>query len=123
MFDEDKSKRLGYAHWKCKCQRCGKEVSVAARNLKNGNSQSCGCNKARDRRDDLTGMTFGYLNVIEYDLEKSLKRKESYFKCLCTKCGTIKSINGRNLKFGIAKSCGCAKNELLSEYRRDDLTN
>lgn len=33
-------------HWICLCQTCGREVSVSGRNLRNGQTTSCGCNKS-----------------------------------------------------------------------------
>jgi hypothetical protein len=33
-------------HWICECQLCGSIVSVSGRNLRNGDTQSCGCSKS-----------------------------------------------------------------------------
>lgn len=35
--------------------------------------------------------------------------KDSYWKCKCNNCGSIKTIRGSSLRSGITKSCGCIK--------------
>ena len=57
---------------------------------------------------DLTGMDFGYLHVIERDTSK--KGDTAHWICRC-KCGTICSKDGRYLRNGHAKSCGCFRKE------------
>ena len=54
---------------------------------------------------DLSGMKFGKLKVIEKDLKKSTK-KSIYWICEC-ECGNTKSILGGNLRSGKSTSCGC----------------
>lgn len=110
-LDKIKTAEKGSVHWNCLCTRCGKEVSVAARNLKTGNSQSCGCNRAAWSRDNLVGKRYGFLDVLFYDDETSLKKKATYFICKCSKCGSIKSIRASDLKSGHTLSCGCLKSK------------
>ncbi len=57
---------------------------------------------------DLTGMDFGYLHVIGRDTSK--KGDRAHWICRC-KCGTICSKDGKNLRNGHAKSCGCFRKE------------
>ena len=57
---------------------------------------------------DLTGMDFGYLHVIGRDTSK--KGDTAHWICRC-KCGTICSKDGRYLRNGHAKSCGCFRKE------------
>lgn len=121
--DTKKTKERKRVYWKCICQRCGKEVSIRGCNLISGNSQSCGCDRGRNLRDDLTGQTFGYLKVLSLDIEKSIEKKSNMYKCLCTNCNSIKSYYAENLRKGLTKSCGCMKGEVISEKLRDDLTN
>jgi len=75
---------------------------------------------------DLTGKTFGLLEVL-CKAEKPLlhKGKEAFWNCKCV-CGREKVINGDLLRKGKTKSCGCrgtekwqaALNKLYSGYIR-----
>lgn len=55
--------------------------------------------------DDLSGMVFGKLSVIERDTEKN---GEVFWICKCS-CGRTVSIRARSLKVGDNKTCGCGK--------------
>lgn len=58
---------------------------------------------------DLTGQKFGRLTV----LSKTNKRQHRYIVWLCQcDCGNIKEINGKHLRSGRIKSCGCLQREL-----------
>ena len=57
---------------------------------------------------DLTGMDFGYLHVIGRDTSK--KGDTAHWICRC-KCGTICTKDGKYLRNGHAKSCGCFRKE------------
>lgn len=57
--------------------------------------------------EDLTGKTFGYWIVLKIDEEKHNTRDVRWI-CQC-KCGTIKSVLGKYLRFGVSTSCGCSK--------------
>lgn len=57
---------------------------------------------------DLTGTDFGYLHVIGRDTSK--KGDTAHWICRC-KCGTVCSKDGRYLRNGHAKSCGCFRKE------------
>lgn len=52
----------------------------------------------------LTGERFGKLKVIE-EVE-SLNNKDTYWKCICD-CGNEHVVNGRILRSGASRSCGC----------------
>ena len=58
---------------------------------------------------NLVGEKFGYLTVI--DIERRENNK-IYWKCQCD-CGNISIVQGRKLRDGITKSCGCKRTELL----------
>ena len=68
---------------------------------------------------DLSGMRFERLTVIEKDLEKT-KKGTIYWKCKC-ECGNIISVSSTHLKSGHTKSCGCLKNKPSTKIK--DLTN
>ena len=53
--------------------------------------------------EDLTGKTFGRLNVLSYE-------GNSMWNCLCS-CGNYKKIRGSSLRRGLTKSCGCLHRE------------
>lgn len=57
------------------------------------------------RREDLTGLTFGELTVLELDTEKtnSTNNYHSYWLCKCS-CGNIISVTANSLKMG-QKTC------------------
>ena len=76
------NKRL---YWLCQC-KCGNIKAVLPANLTTNKIKSCGClrkettrqhiiNLNHERKIDLTGQIYGFLQVIEEDIEKN-KRKE-----------------------------------------------
>ena len=58
---------------------------------------------------DLTGQVFGRLTVLG---RSPAKTGDGHVKwaCMCT-CGGACDVSGKNLKRGIAKSCGCIRRE------------
>ena len=64
------------------------------------------------RRIDLTGQTFGRWTVIQ---SEGVNKAGSYlWRCRC-ECGTIKIVDGAELRRGNSKSCGCLNRELARE--------
>lgn len=55
---------------------------------------------------DMKGRRYGRLTVIEKSNEKGGNGKSLYWKCQCD-CGNIVIVNGRYLRNGDTKSCGC----------------
>lgn len=68
---------------------------------------------------DLSGLRFGYWTVL-YRASNS-KNGNIMWTCKCD-CGTIKDVRGSALTQNKTKSCGCKRDELLSESKTDDLT-
>jgi len=64
------------------------------------------------RTQDLTGLQFGYLTVIEYHSKNNHSGK--IWKCLC-KCGNVKNISCYALLSGNTQSCGCYQKEQASK--------
>lgn len=103
--------------WLCVCD-CGKMVEVEGSNLISGNTKSCGCLQ-RERASqigkklgeskliNMVGKTFGMLTVIERDYTKS-GHSGAYWKCKCA-CGNECTVEGRYLRSGRTRSCGCLK--------------
>lgn len=107
ILERVENNKFGHVCYRCRCD-CGTEVIVDATNLRNGNTNSCGCykNELTKQRNtiDLTGQRFGKLLVIE----KTEQRSDGsvMWKCQCD-CGAIKIINGSSLRQGLTRSCGC----------------
>lgn len=77
------------AQWHCRCD-CGKETVVHAKNLRSGNTRSCGCGqldgwrRARERsRRRFIGERIGSVDVLR--VRSHNWRNEWY--CHCSKCG------------------------------------
>ena len=72
------------------------------------------------RKIDLTGQTYGFLQVKEKDLNR-----KGYWICQCV-CGNYKSIAGKHLRSGATVSCGCygdkRRKENLRKYNEYDLS-
>ena len=113
--ENDKDNR---AQWLCKC-KCGNEIIVRGKSLRNGNTKSCGCyQKERaaqsnmDRVGNLVGQRFGKLQVISeagFITHTNGKRSRIY-NCLCD-CGNYCQIQHQYLAFGDTTSCGCIRSK------------
>ena len=57
-------------HWKCYCTLCGNITSVSQRNLKNGNTISCGCIKSKG---ELKIRQLLIANNISFETEKTFE--------------------------------------------------
>lgn len=66
---------------------------------------------ARPLKEDLTARRFGRLFVRSYS-------GAAMWDCLCD-CGTAKHINGRSLRVGDTKSCGCLRVEVTTARDKD----
>lgn len=67
---------------------------------------------------DLTGQKFGRLTVL-YRVNKNNNR--TFWHCIC-ECGNEKDVDGKQLRGGFTKSCGCLNKELISERTQKDYT-
>jgi 5-methylcytosine-specific restriction endonuclease McrA len=108
----NKRNNAGNSYWNCQCI-CGSLVIVEGKRLRNGEARSCGCLKQKSFKD-LTGMRFGRLLVVNLDKERTTG-KYSFWNVICD-CGKTKSVRRDCLIRGIVVSCGCLKNEKLSQY-------
>jgi hypothetical protein len=88
----------------CRCE-CLNEVVVSNNNLRRGLTQSCGCLVKDIVTNDLTGMKFGHLTVIER-AGTDKKSHHALWKCECD-CGGEKIVPSHGLKTGNVKTCGC----------------
>lgn len=99
----------GKSKYRCQCD-CGNLKDVYTGDLKSGKTKSCGCLK-KDKELNLVGKKFNKLLVVE---KKGKKKGRNVFKCICD-CGTIRELEGREIKNGRIKSCGCGIKEGLSK--------
>ena len=96
--------------WECKCD-CGNIVEVSTSALRSGNTKSCGCLTS----ENLVGMKFGRLTVMDRESPKSKKTK-GLWVCKC-ECGNVIKVNTSALKSGNTTSCGCKRKETLRQLR------
>lgn len=116
----DGSDSRGTAKWRCKCD-CGNECVVLGKNLRNGNTQSCGClqrertgEAAKHNALDITGQKFHLLTALE-----PTKRRSGnciIWKCQCD-CGNFTEVALSDLKQGKTKSCGCMRYNSYGEQK------
>lgn len=62
-FDKESTKTYSKSFWKCTCQ-CGNIISVAASDLINGHTQSCGCIKSREEEKIISILKEGNIDFI-----------------------------------------------------------
>lgn len=112
------------AQWMCKCD-CGNLVVVVSRDLRNGNTKSCGClndEKRHSHVKDITGERFGRLVVVgRAGYSNSGK---IIWECLCD-CGNTTYVTKTNLttKYSKTMSCGCYRRENTSVISAKDISN
>ena len=114
-----KNKETGKAKWMCVCD-CGNHILVDTHDFNTGHSKSCGCqavNRPQNKPIDLTGQTFGKLEVQYFAFSKD---NRAYWHCKC-ECGKEKDICGKSLRKGLSQSCGCAQKEMMSN-KAENLT-
>lgn len=101
----------------CVCD-CGKVLWVLTGSLTSGNTTSCGCWKSESvsKRSlkTLSGQRFGRLSVGE---EMERRKQGVFWLCECD-CGNALWVDAGALTTGNTKSCGCWKNELMSDLGR-----
>lgn len=106
----------------CSCN-CGTRVTVTAKNLRSGNTKSCGClhrEKSRETSKDMTGMEFGRLHV-QCRAGTSAARTATW-RCLC-ECGNECVVSGSYLRTGDTQSCGCLQRELNAQRSSKNQAN
>jgi hypothetical protein len=91
--------------WVCRCE-CGNETTSHGNNLKRGDTKSCGC--LSKEIIDLTGQTFGRLEVSSRadDYISPSGNTCTQWNCVC-ECGTETIVHSSSLKRGTTRSCGC----------------
>jgi len=109
VLDFSHKDKDGLTYWKCQCD-CGRTTTVPIRNLRSGNTKSCG--NGYHRRKDITGQEFGRLIVLEHSHQTT--RRKTMWKCQCS-CGKITLVEGHTLRKGRVKSCGCLRDDVARQ--------
>lgn len=94
----------------CRCD-CGDTKEVTCSNLRNKQTTSCGCNKVREKYQNLVGKMFGRLTVLDDSLRVTTHRLA---KCLCS-CGNETTQPLHAIVDGRVVSCGCLRNQQTLE--------
>lgn len=101
------------SQWRCKCD-CGVERIVSRSTLTSGKSKSCGClhkdSVVKYGHDDLTGLRFGRLTVLNRVADEYPPR----WKCECD-CGNVVYPSVHHLISDKVKSCGCLQRDIASQ--------
>ena len=120
VLSRDLTKETGDGiFWNCVCD-CGCLTSVRTRDLKSGNTKSCGCynieklserikKQNADNNEDLVGQNFTKLTVVRLATEEEIERRPKglrYWVCQC-ECGNTHIASTSDLKGGKVASCGC----------------
>lgn len=98
----------GCALWLCRCD-CGGEKIATGKNLRRGDTVSCGC----AHTPDLVGQRFGRLVVVE-PVGKSDRHGSRLWRCVCD-CGRVTVCSTQHLRSGDSMSCGCLKLERVRD--------
>lgn len=107
----------GRTAWLCECQ-CEKRTQqvIKAYILKVGDTKSCGCKlRISHNFNDITGQTFGMLEVIRRLPNNKHKKAQYLCRCSC-KDKTKLKVNASDLRRGHTVSCGCLRTKKLVEF-------
>lgn len=108
-------------YWLCQCD-CGQKKTVAANNLKTGNTRSCGCLQ-KGVRADWSGRRFGKLTVLKlYRRVKQKHNSQTIWLCQCD-CGNQRAVWRCNLSAGNVNSCIPCAVQLRAERRKSNTPN
>jgi len=109
VLDEAPVRLKNHVCWHCKCD-CGNEKIVRGDLLRQGVTKSCGCCQRKTVSRKMTkskvGNRYGKLLVVG----ESPNRYYGYmcWRCKCD-CGNEREVDGRSLRQGRVKSCGCLR--------------
>jgi hypothetical protein len=102
----------------CKCNKCGKEKSIASGGLTTRNKNFCECNEKFNKREDITGYEkdlsgekFGSLTVISFS---HTEHSHSHWNCVCD-CGEDVTKSISYLKGSKYKMCNKCRSKILSD--------
>lgn len=117
------NKPNGRTAWYCLCD-CGNNCIVSTKELRNGDTKSCGCLRDKLLTIDLIGQKFGKLTVIKR-AANTTDYEGAFWECECD-CGNTTITSGKRLRSGKTLSCGCLSSrgeakisQILKEYAFD----
>lgn len=99
VLSPTEQRRDGCIIYQCQCE-CGKTVLVCSRELKNGDTQSCGCIKLKYRAGDI-------VNNREIIKPVGSKNNNFYYRCRCLLCG--REYEALTATIDKTISCGCQR--------------
>ena len=106
--------------WICQCE-CGNILTVIGTDLRTGRKTDCGCVPHYNFIDE-TGNKYGRLTVIAKSNKKSSSRGIMW-ECLC-ECGNTTIVNGKDLRSGKTRSCGCLEQKSRGQtILKDEIGN
>lgn len=111
----------GRTQYHCICD-CGHMRIVTGKNLKSGNTTSCGCKRIERCKagvKNLAGQRFGRLLVLKR--AGTSKLRTATWLCKCD-CGKTCEVSGSYLRQGDTRSCGCYQRESISARSFKDIT-
>lgn len=94
---------ITYRQFELKCE-CGNIVTKKLRDLRNGDTKTCGCVNL-GRATDLTGIRFGKLIALSPTRERN-SNNSVIWNCECD-CGNSLSIGANRLMHEGKEDCGC----------------
>lgn len=103
--------------WECLCD-CGETCTAPTEALRRTYGvQSCGCvgrEKDAAARTELLGQKFSRWTVVKFS--HMARGNTAYWICQCD-CGNTRAVTRNSLAKGQSKSCGCLRDEVVSERR------
>lgn len=129
VIGRDSSAQSGcgkHAKWICRCELCGRIISIKGSDLRSGRATDCGC-KFREKCGrahlvDRVGDTYGFLTVIRRDLTNGVKSgMHAKWICRCNLCGAEESVAANLIsEFGKDRCHNCMKKS-IGESRIADI--
>lgn len=108
----------GATMWHCRCHRCGAEVDIVGHRLtdKRNPKRDCGC-AVQERRADLTGRTYGAVEVLRR--VGASGSGDVLYLVRCQLCGQEKTLPACTIRKS-PHSCGCqqCQSERMAEMSR-----
>lgn len=102
----------------CKCT-CGTEKIIVYKDLKKGDTKSCGCYKNSFKNDIVKNNVYGLLTIIgeveKYTSPKGAKTRRVVCECAC---GKKKEYILQTLNAGKTKDCGCVFKKEVTRKRK-----
>jgi len=113
------------ASWLCVCD-CGNEKFVVTELLRNGHVKSCGClhrDQLSERRSikEKEGSRYGKLVIVGPAGRGGSHGHYLMWQCKCD-CGNEVIVEGKRLRDGSKRSCGCLISESITAAHAQDIT-